>query len=142
MPHKRLPLHRSRLFADSSVECFLLFFVCLFVSFLATLWHREFPGQGSDSSHSCNLSYICSNARSLTHCALLGMEPAFQRSQDTTHPVAPQQELLRCGDFALRGTHSQKKKKKKITDFYSWPGPQSLGKLASSHVKVGNPTSH
>ena len=32
--------------------------------FLAAAWHVEFPGEGSDPSHSCNLCYSCSNARS------------------------------------------------------------------------------
>ena len=34
--------------------------------FLATSWHMEFPGQGSDPSHSCNLYH---NAGSFNHCA-------------------------------------------------------------------------
>ena len=49
----------------------------------------EFPGQGSDPSHSCDLS--CGNAGSLTHSAGPGMEPASQGSQDATDPVVPQQ---------------------------------------------------
>ena len=37
-------------------------FVCLF-SFLANPWHMEFPGQGSDPSHSCDLQCnSCGNA--------------------------------------------------------------------------------
>ena len=53
----------------------------------------EFLGQGSDLSHHCNLSCNCRNARSLTHCAGLGIEPASQDSQDAADPVAPWQEL-------------------------------------------------
>ena len=48
----------------------------------------QFPDQGSDQSHSCDLSHSCSNARSLTHYARPGIEPASQRSQDA--------EILLC----------------------------------------------
>ena len=64
-----------------------------FFLFLVTLRHMEFLGQGSDPSHSQDLSCSCSNDRSLTHCARLGIEPASQRSQDAADPVVPQQEL-------------------------------------------------
>ena len=46
-----------------------------FFSFLATPRHMEFPGQGSDPSHSCYLNCSFSNAGSLTHCAGLGSNP-------------------------------------------------------------------
>ena len=65
-----------------------------FFSFLTILWYMEFPGQGSDSSHKCNLCCSCRNARALTLCARLGIELTFQRSRDIAHPVAPQWELL------------------------------------------------
>jgi len=35
-----------------------------FFSFLATLWHREFPGQRSDLSCNSNLCHSCGNVRS------------------------------------------------------------------------------
>ena len=54
-----------------------LFWFCLF-SFLAAPQHVEFPSQGSDLGHSCNLSRRCGNARSLTHCAGPGIEPVSQ----------------------------------------------------------------
>ena len=55
----------------------------------------EFPGQGSDLSHSWNdLSCSCGNAGSLTLCAGLGIEPASQCSRDAADPVVPQRELL------------------------------------------------
>ena len=50
-------------------------------SFLAAPWYMEFLGQGSDRSHSCDLSHSCSNARSSRHCAGPGMEPASQHSK-------------------------------------------------------------
>lgn len=37
----------------------------------------EFPCQGPDPSHSCNLSHSCNNAGSLTHCQV-GIKPASQ----------------------------------------------------------------
>ena len=50
------------------------------------------PGQGSDPSHSWDLSCSCSITGSLTHCAEPRIEPAFEHSQDTTDPIAPQRE--------------------------------------------------
>ena len=69
--------------------------------FLATLWHMEFLGQGSDPSHSCDLCDICGNTGSLTHCARLGIEPVSQRSRDAAHTVGPQQVLQRKSFFFL-----------------------------------------
>ena len=60
---------------------------------MATPQHMEFPGQGSDPSHNCNLWGSCSDTRSLTHYAGQGIEPASQRSRDAANPVAPQQKL-------------------------------------------------
>ena len=90
-----LPPTRSLPDSRSSTVCFWVFFVCLFslVSFLAAPWHMEFPGQESDPNQSSDLRCSYGNARSLTHCAGLGIEPASQQSQDTTDPVAPQREL-------------------------------------------------
>ena len=61
--------------------------------FLAAPCHMEFLGQGSNSSHSYDLSRSCGNAGSLTHCGGAGIKPASQRSQDAADPVAPQREL-------------------------------------------------
>ena len=75
-----------------------LHFMDLSFSFLASSpWHMEFPGQGSDPSHNCRLSPCCSNTRSLTPCAGLGIEPASQRSQDAADPIVPRRELLDLG---------------------------------------------
>ena len=65
----------------------------LFIFLSATLWHLEFPGQGSDLSHSWDLCCSCGNVRSLTYGAELGIKPASQCSQDATDLIAPQQEL-------------------------------------------------
>ena len=70
----------------------LVFFFFSFFPFLVTPWQTEFLGQGSDPSQSCDLR-CCRIARSLTHCAGLGIEPSSQHCIDTAHPVAPQQEL-------------------------------------------------
>ena len=64
-------------------------FFFLFFPFLATPWHREFPGHGSDPRCSCNLSHSCGNNGSLSHCAGLGIERAFRCSQDSTDPIVP-----------------------------------------------------
>lgn len=55
--------------------------------------HVELLVQGSDSSHSCELSCSCGNAASLIHCAGWGIEPVSQYSQDAADPDAPQWEL-------------------------------------------------
>lgn len=54
----------------------------------------ELLGQGSDRSHSGDLSHSCGNKGSLTCYAGRGMEPVLQHSQDITDPVVPQRELL------------------------------------------------
>lgn len=43
--------------------------------FWLPLRHTELLGQGSDLCHSHDLSRSCSNARSPTHCAVLGIKP-------------------------------------------------------------------
>ena len=62
--------------------------------FLATPWHMEFPSQGSDRSHSCDLCCSCSHTRSLTLCAKLGLKLTSWPFRDTANPIVPQQELL------------------------------------------------
>ena len=54
----------------------------------------EFPGGGSDLSHSCDSCCSWSSAGSLTHWARPGVEPASWGYRDTDDPVSPQQELL------------------------------------------------
>ena len=70
------------------LRCSRLFF---FFSFLATPWHMEFPGQGSDLSHSCDLCHSCSNAGSLTHHDQAG---GTNLRPKAAYPIEPQQELL------------------------------------------------
>ena len=64
----------------------LLNHFCFFF-FFAALRRMEFLGQESDLSRSCDLRCSGGNARSLTHCAGLGMEPVSQGSRDTTDPI-------------------------------------------------------
>ena len=64
-----------------------------FFSFLATSWHMEFPGQGSDPSHSCNLRHSCGNTGSLTHCAEPRIKPVYWHCRDASDPVVVQQGL-------------------------------------------------
>ena len=56
-----------------------------FFFFLATPWHMEFLGQGSDLSHNCDLCPNCCNAGSLTHCVRLGIEPVSQGCRDAAN---------------------------------------------------------
>ena len=80
----KLPVHPtpfpSPLAATSKINFF-------FFSFLATLQPMQIPGQGSDLCHGCG------NARSLTHGAGPGIEPASQHSRDAADAIATQQEL-------------------------------------------------
>ena len=50
------------------LNVFVIFFFP-FLSFLATLQHMEFPGQGSDVNNSCDPYHSCGSAGSLTYCA-------------------------------------------------------------------------
>ena len=75
---------------------FVFIYLFIYFFFLAAPRHIAFLGQGSDPSHSCNLSQIFGNARYLSRCARPGIEPSSQCSQDAANPVAPQQELLNC----------------------------------------------
>ena len=61
--------------------------------FLAILQHTEFPDQGSDPSHSLDLSRSCGNTRSLTCSAWPGIKPAPQGSQDATNSIVPKRIL-------------------------------------------------
>ena len=84
-----LLLHCNTAGISSSFPLFSFFF-----SFLASLQCMEFLDQLSGPSHSCDLSHSCGNARTLTHCARPGIEPASQCSQDTADSIAPHWELL------------------------------------------------
>ena len=53
----------------------------------------EFLGQGSDPSHSCDLSCSWGNSGPLTHGARLWIEPESQSAQDAVDPIVQQQEL-------------------------------------------------
>ena len=61
----------------------------------------ELPGQGSDLSHSRDLSHSCDNDGSLTHCAGLGIELVSQLFQDAPDPIEPQRELPRLLTFSI-----------------------------------------
>ena len=74
--------------------CVLLHILFFFFSFLATPWHMEFPGQGSDPSHSCNLYCCCNNARSFNPLCRAGDQTCVPALRDATDPVAPEQEIL------------------------------------------------
>ena len=54
---------------------FLPSFHFSFFSCICSIW--KFLGQGWNLSHSCDLHYSCSNARSLTHCPTTGIPADF-----------------------------------------------------------------
>ena len=69
--------------AKHSHDTFFLFFFLFWL--LHDIW--KFPGQRSDSSHSCLRSCSCGNTRFLTHCAGQGIEPGYHCSQDAPSPL-------------------------------------------------------
>ena len=62
---------------------------------LAVPRHMEFLGQGSDPRRSCDIHWSCGNARSLTHYAGPGIEPASQCSRDILIPLRHSRDLCR-----------------------------------------------
>ena len=74
---------------------------CFLFLFLEAPQHMEFPGQGSNPSLNGNLHHRRSNARFLTHCAGLGIEPASQRSRVAIPLIALQQELVLFLSFSV-----------------------------------------
>lgn len=81
----RLPW-RVKFWGQGTLD-FLFYF-----TFLAALWHMEFPSLGSEPRHNCSLCHGCRILRSLTHCAKLGAELSLH-SRDTADTLAPQWEL-------------------------------------------------
>ena len=73
-------------------------FVCLFVCFpyFGCPMAIGVPGPYPESNLSCSFHLHCScgNARSLTHCAGLEIEPSYCHCRDAADPIVPQQELL------------------------------------------------
>ena len=124
--------------------------------FLAALRHLEFPGQGSDLSHICDLSCSCGNARSLTHCTGPGIEPASQHSQDAIVGTPrrwflsiccrkPMRSVFACGVPSGRGTGLESLAQSSHSPAPSPPGhPQALsehlGSMPGSRTKTHGTT--
>ena len=102
-----------------------------FFSFLATPQHMEFPGQGSDPSHSCNPGCCCNNMRPLTHCAGPGIKPVSQRTRDSTNPTA-----LRRGTPGL--VLLNKKQDKELVNFLinSEKTQMTVSREQNSHLQL------
>ena len=92
----------------------------LFFSFLAALWHMEFPGQGWYPSFSCDLSHNRSSTGSLTYWARLGIEPVSQCSQDAADLISPQGGSLPFLIASQRGSRTPQ------TDLLSLAGVGTL----------------
>ena len=67
---------------------FAFFFFFFFFLFSASPGHKEFPGQGPDSTAAATALVL------LTHCAGRRIEPASWCCRDSAHPLVPQQERL------------------------------------------------
>ena len=67
--------------------------------FLATLWHTEFQGRGSDPSHSCNLCHNCGNTGSFNPLCQDRKRTCNLCCGDSTHPIVAEQELQ---DFLIQ----------------------------------------
>lgn len=69
----------------------------VFFSFFAPPPRRpciwSFPAKDQIQGSGHDLSHICSNAGSFTHCSGPGIEPATQHSQDTPYSLVPKREL-------------------------------------------------
>ena len=81
--------------------CFILF---CFSSFLATLWHMKFPGQGPDLSCSCNLCQSCRNTESLNSLHWAGdwtRVPVLQRLHRSHCTAAGTPAILFCNNWLL-----------------------------------------
>lgn len=63
-----------------------------FLLFLFTVWHVEFPDQGSDLGHICYLHHSYGNTGSF-HSAGLRIKFAFWSCRDVTNPIVTQWEL-------------------------------------------------
>ena len=79
---------------------FYLLFMYLFILFFFQLHlkHMEVPGRELTSDCSHDLCHSCGNARSLTHCAKLGMEPALPQRQVGSLTHCAMQELFFLSD--------------------------------------------
>ena len=100
--------------------------------FLATPWHLELLGQGSDQSCRWALSCNCGNAVSPTHCTLPGIKPTSQCFQDAADPVVLQQERL---DFLIIAVLTDMRWSHCCFGFH-FPGNWWYG--ASFHASVGH----
>ena len=68
-PHLGFISERRMFPALRELTFFFFFFFFSSFHFFDRLWHMEFLGQGSDPSHSLDLSHSCDNPGSLTPCA-------------------------------------------------------------------------
>ena len=113
------------------IHLFLIFFFFP-LPFLATPWHLELLGQGSDQSCRWALSCNCGNAVSPTHCTLPGIKPTSQCFQDAADPVVLQQERL---DFLIIAVLTDMRWSHCCFGFH-FPGNWWYG--ASFHASVGH----
>ena len=74
--------------------------ISFYFYFLATPWHMEFCGQGSDPSRSHKLSHSCGNAGSLTRCRAGDQTciPGFPRGCQSVHSVGTPDPHFKHGE--------------------------------------------
>ena len=114
-------------------HAWLLSFLSFFFFFLPMAY--GFPGQGSTPSCSCDLCLTWGKAKSLTHCAKLGLKPVSQCSRNAAGPLVPQQGCQSCHAFyqeqgkssseACEVFYGNATVTKVQRNVLSWPGPWS-----------------
>ena len=99
-------ISERRMFPALRELTFFFFFFFFFSSFhfFDRLWHMEFLGQGSDPSHSLDLSHPLCQCQILNSLCQAEMEPASQCSQDVVLKMLP--IPLSQSRNSLRSLHS------------------------------------
>ena len=89
-PGSDCPLVSCHILAERKQSFHCIFF---FLFWAPTVYRVSRPGIRSEPQL-CGIYCSCSDTRSLTHSAGLGITPGSQRCRDTANPIMPQQELL------------------------------------------------
>ena len=91
---------RISTYEDTNLQSVTVLLFFFFFSFCFLFWHMEFPGQGLDPSHRCNLCYSHGNAKSFNPLfrardwtCVLTLQRCCQSHCATVEPIVPQWEI-------------------------------------------------